>query len=129
MAYLALRPIKFDKAYLPGDHIDEDKVFSSVAQDLISAGYISHIPEAAKEPKDKKVEKKEAVTEEKDKAKEAAAEEEPGEEEGPKLEFTRDNLLNLSKAELHRLLDINKVEYSNKDTKEILVDKFLQANI
>lgn len=126
MAYLALRPIKFDKAYLPGDHIDEDKVFSSVAQDLISAGYISHIPEAAKEPKDKKVEDEKAVTEEETEYTEVD-EEEP-EEEGPKLEFTRGNLLNLSKAELHRLLDINKVEYSNKDTKEILVDKFLQAH-
>lgn len=127
MAYLALRPIKFDKAYLPGDHIDEDKVFSSVAQDLISAGYISHIPEAAKEPEDKKVEDEEAVTDEVTEAAEVT-EEEPVEEEGPKLEFTRDNLLNLSKAELHKLLDINKVEYSTKDTKETLVDKFLAAH-
>lgn len=125
MAYLALRPIKFDKAYLPGDHIDEDKVFSSVAQDLISAGYISHIKEAAEEPKDKKVEEyeEEEITEAAE-----ATEEEPVEEEGPKLEFTRDNLLNLSKAELHKLLEINKVEYSTKDTKETLVDKFLEAH-
>lgn len=125
MAYLALRPIKFDKAYLPGDHIDEDKVFSSVAQDLISAGYISHIEERAKEPEDNQVEEEteEEVTEAAE-----AIEEEPVEEEGPKLEFTRDNLLNLSKAELHKLLDINKVEYSTKDTKETLVDKFLEAH-
>ena len=127
MAYLALRPIKFDKAYLPGDHIDEDKVFSSVAQDLISAGYISHIKEVAKEPEDNKVEEdEEEVTEVTDAAE--AIEGEPVENEGPKLEFTRDNLLNLSKAELHKLLEINKVEFSTKDTKETLVDKFLEAH-
>ena len=126
MAYLALRPIKFDKAYLPGDHIDEDKVFSSVAQDLISAGYINHIKEVAKEPEDNQVEEdEEEVTEVTDAAE--VTEEEPV-EEGPKLEFTRDNLLNLSKAELHKLLEINKVEYSTKDTKETLVDKFLEAH-
>lgn len=133
--YIALRPIKFDREYLRGDHIDDDVVFDNVAQTLISAGYITYIDDNKriisnkldnKENTSEKLNEKNVKLDETiiaDEVQNKIIEEELDERAG----FTRETLESMTVSQLKELLTVNGIEFDKKSKKDDLVKAFLRG--
>lgn len=139
---IALKPIKFDKQYGVGDTIPSKMVSPNSLVKLVSAGYLK-VDDTIEELTEEIVEKveeninedngnstDEKIVNESEKIIKEVINEDNKEVMEEELEEIETNiplkvLEKMTKSDLKNLLKVNQVEYKEKDTKEELINKYL----